>query len=81
MSSNTNVVDLFLTEAKTLEGRRQELIRSLLSQRDAAIREYDAQLAKLGHKGEAQKRSHHRRAVSEIPTPGKPQDGSAVSKK
>jgi hypothetical protein len=64
MSENKNTVDLFLTEAKTLEGRRQELIRSLLTQRETAIREYDSQLTKLGYKAEVQKRSHHKRMAS-----------------
>ncbi len=61
MSENKNAVDLFLTEAKTLEGRRQELIRSLLNQRETAIRDYDSQLAKLGHRAETHRRNHHKK--------------------
>ena len=48
--SEKNEVDVFLTDAKTLEARRQELIRSLVNQRDSLVRDFDGQLAKLGHK-------------------------------
>lgn len=62
-----NEVDLFLTEAKTMEARRQELIRSLVNQRDAMIRDFDSQLAKLGYKIDALKRSHHKKpALADI---------------
>jgi hypothetical protein len=48
-------VDKFLTEQKTLETHRQELIKELLHQKEAAIK------AKLGYDGaRSSKRSHHR---------------------
>jgi hypothetical protein len=44
-----------------LESRRQELIKDLLRQKEAAIKSYDEKLARLGHRdGAAPKRSHHK---------------------
>jgi hypothetical protein len=54
-------VDKFLTEQKTLETHRQELIKELLHQKEAAIKAFDEKLAKLGYDGaRSSKRSHHR---------------------
>ena len=57
-------VDKFLTEQKTLEAHRHELIKEVLRQKDAAIKVFDDKLAKLGYDGDhASKRSHHKDAV------------------
>jgi hypothetical protein len=54
-------VDKFLTEQKTLEAHRHELIKEVLRQKDAAIKVFDEKLAKLGYDGEhSSKRSHHK---------------------
>jgi hypothetical protein len=54
-------VDKFLTEQKTLEAHRHELIKEVLRQKEAAIKAFDEKLAKLGYDGEhAAKRSHHK---------------------
>ena len=51
-------VDKFLTEQKTLEAHRHELIKEVLRQKEAAIKAFDDKLAKLGYDGEhAPKRS------------------------
>jgi hypothetical protein len=54
-----DAVDKFLTEQKTLEAQRQELIKEVLRQKEAAIKAFDDKLAKLGYNGEHAKRSHH----------------------
>ena len=54
-----DAVDKFLTEQKTLEAQRQELIKEVLRQKEAAIKGFDDKLAKLGYNGEHAKRSHH----------------------
>jgi len=54
-------IEKFLTEQKQLEGKRHELIKELLRQKEAAIKAFDDKLAKLGYDGEhATKRSHHK---------------------
>lgn len=54
-------VEKFLTEQKTLETHRQELIKDLLHQKEAAIKAFDEKLAKLGYDGtKTAKRSHHK---------------------
>lgn len=54
-------VEKFLTEQKTLEAHRHELIKDLLRQKEAAIKSFDDKLAKLGYDGDnAPKRSHHK---------------------
>ena len=61
-------VDKFLTEQKTLEAHRQELIKEVLRQKEAAIKVFDEKLAKLGYDGEhAPKRSHHKNNVDKKP--------------
>ena len=52
-------VDKFLTEQKTLEAHRHELIKEVLRQKEAAIKDFDEKLEKLGYDGEHAKRSHH----------------------
>jgi len=54
-------VEKFLTEQKTLEAHRQELIKEVLKQKEAAIKAFDEKLAKLGYDGNhSPKRSHHK---------------------
>jgi hypothetical protein len=61
-------VDKFLTEQKTLEAHRHELIKEVLRQKEAAIKVFDDKLEKLGYDGEhASKRSHHKDAADKKP--------------
>lgn len=54
-------VDKFLSEEQQLESRRQELIKDIERQKEAAIKAFDEKLARLRANGAAPKRSHHRR--------------------
>jgi hypothetical protein len=59
-------VEKFLSEQKAIEARRQELIKDLLRQKEAAIKDFDEKLAKLGHdENHRPKRSHHTRQSEE----------------
>jgi hypothetical protein len=61
-------VDKFLTEQKTLEAHRHELIKEVLRQKEAAIKAFDDKLEKLGYDGEhASKRSHHKDEANKKP--------------
>ena len=64
----TNDVEKVLSEIKSAEERKQALIADLLRQREAALQEFDAKLAKLGYKGKAAagtpKRSHHKKSAA-----------------
>src|ERR1700689_3061530 len=42
-------VEKFLSEQKAVEGKRHELIKEMLRQKEAAIKAFDEKLAKLGH--------------------------------
>ena len=54
-------IEKFLAEQKQLEGKRHDLIKEILRQKEAAIKAFDDKLAKLGYDGEhATKRSHHK---------------------
>ncbi len=54
-------VEKFLAEQKALETHRQDLIKDLLRQKEAAIKAFDEKLAKLGYDGgRPPKRSHHK---------------------
>jgi transposase len=55
-------VEKFLNEQKTLEAHRQELIRELLREKEAAIKAFDEKLARLGYNGAKPRRSHHKQA-------------------
>ncbi len=46
--ADDNVEEL-LSDQKTLEDRKQSLIQELLKQREAAIKDFDEKLAKLGY--------------------------------
>ena len=53
-------VDKFLSDEKSLETQRQDLIKEVLRQKDAAIKAFDEKLARLGHHDGHQRRSHHK---------------------
>ena len=56
-------VDKFLNEQKAVEGKRAELIKEVLRQKEAANKAFDEKLAKLGHhppSPRSSKRSHHK---------------------
>ena len=56
-------VEKFLNEQKALEAHRQELIRELLREKEAAIKSFDEKLAKLGYEeNHRPRRSHHKKA-------------------
>ena len=57
----TDAVDKFLTEKKAFDERRQALIKDLLQQKEAAIKDFDEKLAKLGYEvNHKARRSHHK---------------------
>ncbi len=58
-----DAVEKFLSEKQQLESRRQELIKDLLRQKEAAVKDFDDKLARLGYDGAA-RRSHHKHAAS-----------------
>lgn len=65
--SRTDDVQKFLNEQKSLEDRKQALIADLLKQKEAAMKEFDDKLAKLGYEANSSgrtKRSHHRKAAA-----------------
>lgn len=54
-------VEKFLADQKTLEAHRNDLIKELLRQKEAAIKAFDEKLAKLGYDGATPpRRSHHK---------------------
>jgi hypothetical protein len=55
-------VEKLLADEKAIEDRKQALIADLLKQKEAAIKEFDEKLAKLGYQGNSgRRRSHHKR--------------------
>lgn len=61
--SRTDDVEKLLNEQKSLEDRKQALIADLLKQKEAAIKQFDDKLAKLGHHPNSSgksRRSHHK---------------------
>jgi len=56
-------VEKFLNEQKAVEAKRQDLIKELLRQKEAAIKSYDEKLAKLGYEADNhhRRRSHHKK--------------------
>jgi hypothetical protein len=57
-----NEVEKFLVEQKSLEDKKQALIADLLKQKEAAMRDFDGKLAKLGYHDSSSaksRRSHH----------------------
>ena len=59
-------VEKFLNESEQFETRRQELIKDLLKQKDAAVKAFDEKLAKLGYHQAEKKRSHHRKSAQAV---------------
>jgi hypothetical protein len=56
-------VEKFLSEQKAVEGKRHDLIKEVLRQKEAAIKAFDEKLAKLGHHeptARTSKRNHHK---------------------
>ena len=47
-----DAVEKFLSEQKTLEAHRHDLIKELLRQKEAAMKEFDDKLEKLGYDGD-----------------------------
>jgi hypothetical protein len=59
-------VDKFLNEQKIIEAKRQELVKEVLRQKEAAMKAFDEKLAKLGYDGDHRpKRSHHPKHAAE----------------
>ncbi len=64
--SRVDDVEKLLSDQKSLEERKQALIADLLKQREAAMRDFDARLAKLGYEENSSgklKRSHHKKGA------------------
>jgi len=59
-------VEKLLADEKAIEDRKQALIADLLKQKEAAIRDFDDKLAKLGHHANSsgRRRSHHKKAAA-----------------
>jgi hypothetical protein len=70
-------VEKVLHDEKAVEGRKKALIEELLKQREAALAEYDAKLAKLGYHANSGKprRSHHKKGTAAA-APAKPAEKS-----
>jgi DNA-binding transcriptional MocR family regulator len=63
-----DAVEKFLSEQKTLEAHRHDLIKEVLRQKEAAIKAFDEKLARLGYDDEhAAKRTHHKDAEKKTP--------------
>jgi hypothetical protein len=65
-NSKTDDVEKLLSDEKAIEDRKQALIADLLKQKEAAMKEFDDRLAKLGHHANSSgrtKRNHHRKAA------------------
>jgi hypothetical protein len=55
-------VEKFLSEQKAVEARRQDLIKDLLRQKEAVMKDFDEKLAKLGYESNHRpRRSHHKK--------------------
>jgi hypothetical protein len=70
-------VEKFLSDSQQLESRRQELIKQVLREKEAAIKAFDEKLGRLGYHAVPSKRSHHKASKSdakaeEARQPGKP---------
>lgn len=68
--SKADDVEKLLAEEKAVEERKKRLITDLLKQREAAIKDYDDRLAKLGYHsptGKA-KRNHHKKTEAVAPS-------------
>ena len=64
-------VEKLLADEKAVEDRKQALIADLLKQKEAAIRDFDEKLAKLGYQGNSsgsKRRSHHKKGAAAAET-------------
>lgn len=68
--SKADDVEKLLAEEKAVEERKKRLIAELLKQREAALKDYDDRLAKLGYHTPAgkPKRNHHKQAAAATPS-------------
>jgi len=58
-------VEKVLAEEKAVEDRKKRLVADLLKQREAAIKEFDEKLAKLGYHSDGKsKRNHHKKSAA-----------------
>lgn len=65
-------VEKILAEEKAVEDRKKRLVADLLKQREAAIKEFDEKLAKLGyHPDGKSKRTHHKKSAAPAQPPQK----------
>jgi hypothetical protein len=67
--SRTDDVEKLLADEQAVGSRKKALIAALLKQRDAAIKDFDEKLAKLGYQPDRPKRSHHRKAAAPAQPP------------
>ncbi len=73
--NKTDPVEKLLSEEKAIEDRKQALITDLLKQKEAAMKDFDEKLAKLGHQANSSgkpKRNHHRKQTPAGETSAKP---------
>jgi len=71
--SKTDDVEKLLAEEKAVEERKKRLIAELLKQREAALKDFDDRLAKLGHHAPTgkTKRNHHGKQAAPTAPPAK----------
>jgi len=71
--SKTDDVEKLLAEEKAVEERKKRLIAELLKQREAALKDFDDRLAKLGYHAPTgkSKRNHHGKQALPAATPSK----------
>ena len=68
-------VEKLLADEKAIEERKQALIADLLKQKEAAIKDFDDKLAKLGYQSNSSgrsRRSHHKKAAATADAAAKP---------
>jgi hypothetical protein len=73
--TRTGDVEKLLADEKAIEDRKQALIADLLKQREAAIKDFDEKLAKLGHHVNSAgkpRRSHHKKVAFPADSTAKP---------
>lgn len=68
--SKADDIEKLLAEEKAVEERKKRLISDLLKQREAALKDYDDRLAKLGYHATTgkSKRNHHKKAEAAAPS-------------
>jgi hypothetical protein len=60
MPAPDDPVDSLVTEQKSLDAKRHDLIKEILRQKEGAMKAFDDKLAKLGYDGAHAKRRHHK---------------------